>query len=214
MEDTDNRIMDRILNDAREEAKTIVKTAQNYAEAVIDKQRLSARQNADKEAASLLKKAKNEANIIGEKIYTDVKRQAGWTVLTEKNRLITNVLDEVKNRLLDMQKAPRKYSKVLERLIVDAGTVLGGGTLDISLNENDSRLPFKLDKLEKEISAKTGVNTQLSVSGQHIAAVGVIVKTADERIFVDNTFKAILSRRENELRLKTAQILFSNSDAS
>ena len=209
MEDTDNRIMDRILNDAQEEAKTIVKNAKTYAEAIIEEQKLSARQNADKEATSLLKKAKNEANIIEEKIYTDVKRQSGWTVLTEKNRLITNVLDEVKNRLLQMQQNPRKYSKVLEVLIVEAGKVLGGGELEISLNENDSKLVFRLDKLEKEISAKTGVDTQLMVSDQRIKGVGVIVKTADGRIFVDNTFEAILMRREKELRLKTAKILFS-----
>lgn len=214
METPDNRIMDRILIDAREEAKTIVKNAQKYAETLIEKHKLSAHQKADKEATSILKKGKNEANIIGEKIYTDVKRQAGWTVLSEKNHLITNVLEEVKNRLLNMQKKPREYCKVLERLIVDACIVLGGGALEILMNENDLHLSFKLDKLVKEISAKTGVDTQLTVSGQNIMAVGVIVKTKDDRIFVDNTFEAILIRREKELRLKTAQILFSRANAS
>jgi vacuolar-type H+-ATPase subunit E/Vma4 len=103
MENQDNRIIDRILTDAQDEAKIIVKNAKNYAEAVIEKQKLSARQSADKEATLLLKKAKNEANIMGEKIYTDVKRKSGWIVLTEKNRLITKVLDEVKKRLLGLQ---------------------------------------------------------------------------------------------------------------
>ena len=214
MENTENRIIDRILTDAREEAKTIVKNAQTYAETSIEKQRLSARQAADKEANSLLKKAQNEANIIGEKIYTDVKRQAGWTVLSEKNRLITNVLNEVKNRLLNIQENSDAYITVLERLIVNAGAVLGGGELELLLNENDSKLSFRLDRLGKEISDKTGMNTRLSVSDQRITAVGIIVKTADNRIFVDNTFKAILSRREKELRLKTARILFSTADAS
>jgi vacuolar-type H+-ATPase subunit E/Vma4 len=213
METTDNRIKDRILKDAREEARTIVKNAQTYAETLLEKQRLSAQQNADKEATLLLKKAENEANIIGEKVYTDVKRQAGWTVLSEKNRLVTNVLDEVKSRLLGMQKNS-DYCKVLERLIVDACTVLGGGALEILLNENDSQLSFRFSNLEKEISDKTGVNTQLTVSDQHITAVGVIVKTVDDRIFVDNTFEAILRRREKELRLKTAKILFSGAAAS
>ena len=210
MEDPDNRIMDRILNDAREEAQTIVKNAQDYAKAVIEKEKLSARQNAEKEATKLLKKAKNDATIIGEKIYTDVKRQSGWTVLTEKNRLMTMVLEEVKNRLLDMQKSSRKYRKVIERLIVNAGIVLGGGLLEILINENDSGLSFRLDMLEKEISAKTGVDTKLKFSDQHIVAVGVIVKTADDRIFVDNTFESILSRRERKLRIEIARILFNN----
>ena len=58
MEDTDNRIMDRILNDAREEAQTIVKNAQNYAKEIIEKEKLSATKNAEKEATKLLKKPK------------------------------------------------------------------------------------------------------------------------------------------------------------
>ena len=214
METAENGIIDRILNDTREEAKTIVKNAQKYVETTIEERRLSARRNADKEVNSLLKKAKNEANIIGEKVYTDVKRQAGWTVLSEKNRLITTVLDEVKNRLLNIQKNSKEYRKSLERLIVDAGTVLGGGALEILVNEKDSRLSLRLDDLEKEISDKTGVNTQLKVSDERITAVGVIVKTADDQIFVDNTFEAILSRREKELKLKTARILFSRVSAS
>ena len=82
--------------------------------------------------------------------------------------------------------------------------------LEVVLNENDSTLALKFDKLEKEISDRSGVRTQLKVAEQKTTAVGVIVKTMDDQIFVDNTFEAILSRRERELRLKIARILFSN----
>ncbi|GAI81683.1 unnamed protein product [marine sediment metagenome] len=125
----------------------------------------------------------------------------------------TSVLNEVKNRLVNMQKS-EEYLPVLEKLIVDAGTVLDGGTLEVMLNENDSSLPLKLNKLEKKIADGTGVKTQLKISKQQIKAVGVIVKTNDGKIFVDNTFEAILSRREREHRLKTARILFSRASAS
>ena len=81
------------------------------------------------------------------------------------------------------------------------------------LNENDSSLPLKLNTLEKKIFDRTGVKTRLKISKQQIKAVGVIVKTVDGRIFVDNTFEAILSRRERELRLKIARILFSRVSA-
>jgi V/A-type H+-transporting ATPase subunit E len=211
MESLGHRIIDRIIKDAREEAETIVKDAQKSAETIIEKQRQSARHSAEKEVCSLLRRAENDADIIRGKVSTDIKRRAGWIVLSEKNRLITRVLTEAKNRLVNMQNS-EEYFPVLEKLIVDAGTVLGGGMLEILLNENDSALPLKLDRLEKEISDRIGVDTQLRFSDQHITAVGVIVKTVDDRIFVDNTFEAILSRRKRELRLKIAQILFSNVD--
>jgi vacuolar-type H+-ATPase subunit E/Vma4 len=209
MESLGHRIIDRILKDAREEAETIVKDAQKSAETIIEKQRQSAHHSAEKEAYSLLKRAENDADIIRGKVATDIKRRAGWIVLSEKNRLITNVLNEVKKRLVNLKKS-EEYVPVLEKLIVDAGAVLGGGMLEVVLNENDSTL-VKLNTLEKKIS-DSSVDTQLKFSEQKTKAVGIIVKTIDDRIFVDITFEAILSRRERELRLKIARILFSNVD--
>jgi len=209
MEQSENEILDRILKDAREQSENIITNAKKFAETLIEKQRQSARQNAEKKASIILKTASNDVDIIKGKVSTDIKRQAGWIVLSEKNRLITSVLDGAKKRFVNMQKS-QKYVTVLEKLIVDAGIVLGGGMFEVVLNKDDSKLPFKFDELEKEISERSGVRTQLKVSEQKTNAVGVIVKTMDGQIFVDNTFNAILSRRERELRLKIARTLFNN----
>jgi vacuolar-type H+-ATPase subunit E/Vma4 len=213
MESSIHRINEKILEDAREKAKTIVKEAKKSAELMVENRKQSARHSAEKEVYPLLKRAENEADIIRGKITTDIKRRAGWVVLFEKDRLIISVLNEVKNRLVNLQKS-EEYLPVLEQLIVDAGTVLDGGTLEVMLNENDLSLPLKLNKLEKKIADGTGAKTRLKISKQQIKAVGVIVKTNDGKIFVDNTFEAILSRRERELRLKIARILFSRASAS
>ncbi len=213
MESSIHRINEKILEDAREKAKTIVKEAKKSAELMVENRKQSARHSAEKEVYPLLKRAENEADIIRGKITTDIKRRAGWVVLFEKDRLIISVLNEVKNRLVNLQKS-EEYLPILENLIVDAGTVLDGGTLEVMLNENDLSLPLKLNKLEKKIADGTGVKTRLKISKQQIKAVGVIVKTNDGKIFVDNTFEAILSRRERELRLKIARILFSRASAS
>jgi len=209
MESTGNEILDRILKDAKEEAESILKDAQKSAKALIEQQRQSARQSAEKEANSLLKRAENEADIIRGKVSTEIKRRASWIVLSEKNRLITSVLNEAINRLVKKQKS-EEYLQVLRKLITDAAAVLGGGMLEVLLCEKDLALPLNFDVLEKEISDRIGLDTNLRLSDQQIMDVGVIVKTVDNRFFVDNTFKGILSRRERELRLKIAQILFSN----
>ena len=80
--------------------------------------------------------------------------------------------------------------------------------LEVILSENDSKL-VQFVILEKEISDRSGVQTQLKVYEQKNNAVGVIVKTEDDKIFVDNTIEAILGRREKELRLKIARFLFN-----
>lgn len=210
MENSGNKILDRILKDAREQAEGVIADANKSAERVIEKQKQLAFQNAEKNVEALLNRAANDADIIRGKVSIAIKKQADWIVLSEKNRLINSVLDEVKNKLNNMQKS-EKYIHFLKKLIIDAGTVLDGGTLQVILNENDSKL-VQFDELEKEISDRSGAQTQLKVSEQKNSSVGVIVKTEDDKIFVDNTIEAILNRREKELRLKIARFLFTNMD--
>jgi len=209
MESSTEKILERILDDANKKAYTIVRDAQESAKTIIEKRRQSARQSAEKDVYSMLKRAENEVDIIKGKVASDIKRRAKWVVSYEKERLVTNVLSEVKNRLASLQKS-EEYPSILEKLIVNAGTVLNGSKLEVVLSENDSSLPLKLDILAKKIADRTGVKTQLKVSKRTITDAGVIVKTADGLIFVDNTFEAILSRRERELKLKVARIFFNN----
>jgi vacuolar-type H+-ATPase subunit E/Vma4 len=156
----------------------------------------------------MLKKTESDLATIRGTVFTDVRRKASWTVLYEKERLVTNVLDEVKTKLEALSQS-KKYISVLETFIVDAGTVLGGGTLEVLLNKRDSTLPLKLNELAKAITEKTEKKTQLKLSKQKIETFGgAVVKTVDDKIVADNTFEAILKRREKELRFKIARILF------
>ena len=200
-------IIARIQKDAEQKAEKIISNAQKSAELTIEDMRQKAHQNAQKKTSVLLKKAENDAEIIRGKVSTEIKRKAGWIVLSEKNRLISSVLDEVKKRLEKKQDS-ENYAKILENLIIDAGVVLGGGILEVILNQNDTKTIIDFDKLEKRISKLTGVQSKVKVSKKQTKNVGVIVKTIDGKIIVDNTFKSIINRRENELRLKISQIIF------
>ena len=209
MESSEQEIINRILKDAAEEADLIVEKSKKSAELLLENQRHDARNGAQKEANVILKRAKNEAEIIRGKTATDIRRQAGWTVLSEKNRLLQKVLDEVKDRLVNMKKTA-SYVPLLENLIVDAGCVLGGGTLIVLLNEKDSTLQLNFAQLTKQITARTNNKTKLTLAKEHIQSAGVMVKTVDNKIFVDNTFESIVNRREKELKTKIAKILFSS----
>ena len=210
MESAVGRISDRILQDAREEAKSIVDEAQRSAEMLLEERRQSGRQKAEEDVYSLLKRAESEVEVIRGRVATDTKKKASWLVLSEKERLVTDVLNELKRKLRDLQKS-EKYIPVLEKIMVDAGEVLGGGKLEVMLNKNDSTRPLRIDMLANAITEKTGVKTHLKPSKQKIEAIGgAMIKTVGGRIVVDNTFDAILKRREKELRFKIARILFSN----
>jgi len=181
MESEMHGIVDRILYDSRKKAKSIIKEAHKSAEMMLEKQKESARRKAGEKVSSMLKKTESEATTIRGTVFTDVRRKASWTVLSEKT------------------------------FIVDAGTVLDGGTLEVLLNKRDSTLPLKLNMLAKIIAEKTEKKTQLKLSKQKIETFGgAVVKTVEGKIVADNTFEAILKRREKELRFKIAKILFRN----
>lgn len=208
MESEVQEIVNQIIRDSREKAKSLVEEARKSAEMMLEKKRDSARRKAGEEVFSMLKRAESEAETIRGTVFTDVRRKASWSVLSEKERLVTGVLNEVKTRLGALSQS-KKYISILETLIVDAGTVLGGGALEILLNRRDSTLPLKLNVLAKRIAEKTEKKTQLRLSKQEIENFGgAVVKTVDGRIVADNTFEAIIERREKELRFKIAKILF------
>lgn len=208
MESSQQDIINRILKDATQEAELIIQNAKKSAELLLENQRQNARNQAQKEANSILKRAKNEAEIIRGKTNSEIQRHASWSVLAEKNRLIQKVIDTVSNQLTSLKDTP-KYVTILEKLTVEAGSVLEGGNLTLHLSEKDSKINLHLSKLSKEITKKTGAKTKLSLSNEHILTRGVLVKKVEDKIFVDNTFESILNRHQKQLKLKIARILFS-----
>lgn len=203
-----SRIVSRILVDAKEDAESIIAEANKHAEMVVEQQKELGRQKASERVFSILNDAKNEVRLIQGVTLTETKRKAGWAVLSEKDRLITNAMNEAKLKLIEFAKT-QKYLPLLEKLIVQAGTVLGGGDIHVALNDHDSKLPVKLDKLAKEIEAKTGTKTRLELSKDRLnASGGVALKTTDGKIVVHNTFETILRRRETDLKPRMAKLLF------
>ena len=208
MESEAQKVTDQILTDAKEDAKSIIIDARKEAEMMQERQGELGRQKAAERVSSIVGKARNESDITRGMVFTDIRRKAGWMILSEKERLITNVLDEAKSRLTALAKT-EKYMPELERMILDAGIALGGGELQVLLNELDSALPLKLNAISKAVSEKTGNRTELKLSKERTkASGGVVVKSTDGKVILDNTFEAMLKRRERELCLKIARILF------
>jgi len=208
METQIERMAERILVDAKQDAESIIFEARKAAEKMTEEQKELGHQKASERVSSILNDAKNEVRLLQDAILAETKRKVNWDVLSEKDRLIANVMNEAKLRLTDLAKT-QKYLPLVEKLIVQAGTVLGGGSIQVTLNERDSNLPLKLDRLAKEIERETGAKTRLEISKEKLnVSGGVSLKTPDGKVVVDNTFETILRRREIDLKPKIAKVLF------
>ena len=198
-----------ILQEAKESAELIIKDAKELAKAILEKQRQLGMREAKAISSSRLKKTINEANAEQLRKIAQAKISSNWIVQSRKEEIIAGVIDETKKRLHKLSQT-QKYISVLEKLIIEAGIILGGNKLEVVLNAQDSKLPLKLNKLAKKISAITKTETKLKLSKEKIRTIGgAMLKTSDGKIIMDNTFEDILNQREKSLKAKISKILFN-----
>jgi len=200
----------QILNNAKKEAESIIEEARHHADLLLKSRRKSALEETGKEVSAILKRGQREAETLRNRIISGAERDANWMILSEKERLINEVLDKVKSSLEALIYS-KKYVSILESMIVDAGTALGGGKLRVRLNRRDRTLPLKFDVLARIIAEKIGKPTILELSEEEAEFIGgVVLETSDGRIMVESTFEAILQHRERQMRTKIAKILFED----
>lgn len=201
-------ITEMIVEEAKKSATHILQEAEKSVEDTLKKQKQRGIQRANEAAKLLLKRATGEAEFNRLNTIANSKIEANWVILSKKETWIDNVLNEAKKELKVLTQS-KKYIPILDKLITEASVVLGGKELEVLLNPHDSALPLKLGNIAKKISEKTGIETKLKLSEEKPEVIGgAIVRTADGRIIMDNTFDDILRRREKKLRSAIARILF------
>ena len=197
-----------ILQEAKETAELIVSDAQKKAETMVKKQKELGIKEGNAERLLILKKAESEADFNRIHKIANSKITSNWIVLSRKEEITSSVLSEAKKRLQDLTHT-KKYVSILEKLIIKAGIILGDNALELLLTEKDAKLPLDLNKLAKEISKKTKTNVKINLSKEKIQAIGgVILRTSDGKVIMDNTFDDMLKRKEKILNDKISKILF------
>jgi vacuolar-type H+-ATPase subunit E/Vma4 len=201
-------MIDRILRNAREKAESILSDARRSAELSIEEQRTKARVDSEDEVTAIMRNGQEEASFTRRSVITDARRKASWMILSEKERQVNAVLREVERRLVTASQSDQSL-ETLQTSIVRAGTALGGGHLELLLSEHDSTLPLDPEILSKAIREQMRQAVDVTISSERIqSAGGYVIRTSDGRIVIDNTYPAILRRRDRALRYHIAQILF------
>ena len=132
--------------------------------------------------------------------------QAKMSYLSEKESGISTVFEEGKKKIATLLQTS-DYGSILSDIIVSAGVSLGGGNLMVSLSKADQS-KINLGDIAQKISAKSGVNSSVTFDGSELKTKlgGAIIKKDD--LWVDNTFDAIIERRNEVLRAEISKILF------
>ena len=196
-----------ILLEAKESAEIMINDAKELAIKNIEKQKQIGIKEAKEKRASTLKKVTNQVNMERLHKIANSKITANWIVLSRKEEIIRAVIDEAKKRLMKFTKT-KDYWSLLEKQIIEGALILGGKNLELVLNKKDSKLPLNLTKISKKINSITKKNTKLKLSTEKNQAIGgVILKTSDSKIILDNTFDDLLKQKEKIIKNKISDLL-------
>ncbi len=202
--------LEKILAEAKKTANEMVEEAKKEAEENIKAQEEEEKEKAQQDIKKQKDSAKANAESTRVRIISEAKVKFSWVTPSVKDKLIQDVFDSVKAKMESLTGKP-EYKAYIERLITEGAEALGGGEISIVLNERDSKLKLDLNKISENVARELGTNTAIKLSSDNIQCIGgVIIKTADEKISMDNTVEGIVERASREYRLKVARELFTS----
>ena len=212
MSESRQTLIEKILGDAKKEADENIERSRKTAQGVLDEKREEARKKAEGESESLIKAAEDQAKSIIESSIANSRIRMNWMILSEKEKIIERVFDEVKKKLREFTRT-NEYDKILESLIEEGAIAAGGGELQVHLNSYDYERSLALDRLSDDVEKATGVRTMLGKASETAETLGgSLIKSKDGKVAVDNTLESLIESRRKDLEPKISTILFTKTD--
>ena len=196
-----DKIVSSIMSEAQEKADVIIQDANANVSEITAK----AEKTAEAEKLKILENGKKQSDMRYQQIISEAKMNARRAKLGAKEEVIEAAFNQATGELKAIASSgDEQYEDSLVKMIKEAADEIGRDDLIIHLNEADTN-KFKQDVSSDSFELE-GFNFTL---GEPIKAIGgVILKTSDGDIEVNNTIEARLERFKSILRSEVAEILF------
>lgn len=197
-----DKIVSSIMSEAQGKADIIMQEA-NAEIATIN---ADAEKTAESEKNKILENGKKQSDMRYQQIISEAKMNARRAELGAKEEVIEAAFDKATDDLKDIASSgSEEYDDSLTKIIKEAVDEIGGKDLIIQLNEADTN-KFKSQLDSSSTFQIDDVKFQL---GEPIDTIGgVIVKTKNGDIEVNNTIESRLDRFKSVLRSEVADVLF------
>ncbi len=206
-----DKIVEKISQETDEKVESILNEARSKVEKIIAR----ANMQSERKKADIVEKGERESFLEKQRIIADarikarkMKWDAGEEVVNKAFKISRDKINEIRS---EGKYGGEDYSEVLKRLIKEAGLNIGGGDLIVIATKEDANFIEKgsLDDIAEEIEGETKVKTTINLSKENISGLGgVIVRTKDGKMEVDNTYEERIRRQSEALRAKIYKILF------
>ena len=115
MSESFEKLQNRILSDARVKAGDIIREGEEKATQIVE----TARSQAEKEASSILAKARVDADSLKRSILSSKIRSSRLRLLEEKNRIVQSVLSSVEEKLFTIS-GTEMFQDTLKKMVSEA----------------------------------------------------------------------------------------------
>jgi len=178
------KVIEKIIKDAKKEAKAIVQEAEKERAKILAEER----KKAEREVSLMIERAKREAKIIKEQAVSSAKIHARDEVLRAKGEIIDRVIQEVLKQLQSLDD-DTYIQFIKERLEEEKFT-----------KEAKLIVPENKRKLVRSLQLPIQLDEDESVQS------GFMIK--EGRIVRNQTFESVIAHYRDELQIKIAQQLF------
>lgn len=187
---------------AEELAQEYISHAKQQRERILQEQEDRLRERERREEASAKKEAERRYQS-----QVESSRHAQQTRLEQHRwELIQDVMTEVNDRLASITEDSSCYSELMKALLAKAAAGLPATSLVAEMNARDrERLAETWDRLSEELPQ----DKEVRLANEAIPCTGgLLVRSADDQVRVDNTFEGRRERYTDTLHLLIHEALF------
>jgi V/A-type H+-transporting ATPase subunit E len=201
-----DKIVSSIVSDAQIKAKTLTDEAEKKVSSIL----LQGEEKALIEKNKILSEAEKQANLKYQQVISEAKMNSRRMELEAREEVIEESFKKAEEKLKEIASSESlEYLESLKGIITEAAIEIGGGELIVLLKKDDlPKIEDSIASIEKDVTDKIGIKTILEIGDNINTIGGVIVKTKNGEIEVNNTIETRLLRYKKTLRSEVAKILF------
>ena len=193
------KIIARILEDARLKAENNIKEAEKQASDIIN----AAKEEAEKKRTVIIENALKNADEMEKRAISVAELEARKIKLKAKQEIITSVFEKAITALNSLP--AETYAKILCNMIISS-VAKGNEEVVLSIRDKERLGKEFIDDINRKLAEK-GLKGDLRLSEQTANINGgFILKSGD--IEMNNSFDALIKMKRNELEPEIIKILF------
>lgn len=202
-----DKIVSSILSDAQSKADVFIQDAQKESDLILEE----GQKKAQAEKEKILDEANKQSSMKYQQLISEAKMNARRAELEAREEVIEDAFKKAEEDLNKIASSSSdEYKKSLVEIVKEATLEVGGGEVIVHLKTEDvDKIKDSIDTIAKDVEAQTGIKTTLEI-GENINTIGgVVVKTKNGEIEVNNTIESRMSRFKKSLRSEVAKVLFN-----